>query len=70
MIDDIVQRIHEEDEREMQERMCKMKRTRDEMVAFKQAQELWKKRKAEEIEEENRRIQEFLTAKAADIKSR
>lgn len=70
MIDDIVQRIHDEDEREMQERMCRMKRTRDEMIAFKQAQELWKKKKAEEIEEENRRIQEFITAKAADTKSR
>ncbi|XP_018580370.1 meiosis-specific nuclear structural protein 1-like [Anoplophora glabripennis] len=69
MIDDIVQRIHDEDEREMQERMCKMKRTRDEMIAFKQARELWKKKKAEEIEEENRRIQEFLTAKAANITS-
>ncbi|KAJ8921789.1 hypothetical protein NQ315_008415 [Exocentrus adspersus] len=70
MIDDIVQRIHDEDERELQEKMCKMKRTRDEMIAFKQAQELWRKRKAEEIEAENRRIQEFLAAKAADVKAR
>ncbi|KAJ8930365.1 hypothetical protein NQ314_016843 [Rhamnusium bicolor] len=70
MIDDIVQRIHDEDEREIAERMIKMMKTREEMMAFKAAQEMWKKRKQEEIEEENRKIQEFLMSKAGDLKMR
>ncbi|KAF7286351.1 hypothetical protein GWI33_005790 [Rhynchophorus ferrugineus] len=70
MIDDIIQRIHDEDEREIQERMCKMKRTREEMLAFKVAQDRWKQKKREEIEEENRKIQEFLERKSAGVLER
>lgn len=67
LIDDIIQRIHDEDEREMAEKMRKTQKTREEIIAFREAQELWRKKKQEEIEEENRRIQEYLMTKAADI---
>nr|XP_023027239.1 meiosis-specific nuclear structural protein 1-like [Leptinotarsa decemlineata] len=70
LIDDVIQRIHDEDEREASEKMCKMKRTREEMDAFKEAQEVWRKRKRIEIEEENRRIEEYLLSKAEGIKAR
>lgn len=70
LIDDIIQRIHDEDEREMAERMCKMQKTREEIIAFREAQELWRRKKKEEIEEENRRIQEYLLTKAAAMTAR
>ncbi|XP_048518961.1 meiosis-specific nuclear structural protein 1 isoform X3 [Dendroctonus ponderosae] len=70
MIDDIIQRIHDEDEREIHERMCKMQKTREEMMAFKAAQEAWKRKKKQDIEEENIRIQEFLQKKSADSTAR
>ncbi|KAF5295557.1 hypothetical protein FQR65_LT10420 [Abscondita terminalis] len=70
LIDDIVQRIHDERGREIEERMCKMKRTQQEIDAFKQAQEIWKQKKREEIVEENRKIQEYLLSKASDIRAK
>lgn len=70
MIDDVIQRIHDEDERTLQEQMCKMMKTREEMMAFKAAQDRWKQKKREEIEEENRRIQDFLEKKGADVTKR
>lgn len=70
MIDDIIQRIYDEDEREIVEKMNRMKRTRQEMMAFKESQEIWKKRKHDEILEENRKIQEYLETKAAHLRIR
>lgn len=70
MIDDIVQRIYEEDERALEEKMCKMQKTREEMMAFKAAQEVWKKRERDALEEENRRIQEYLQSKEGSLKAR
>lgn len=70
LIDDIIQRIHDEDERERSEKMCNMHKTREEITAFKAANDLWKKKKMQEIEEENRRIQEYLASKAADVTAR
>lgn len=70
LIDDIIQRIHDEDEREHAEKMRKTQKTREEIIAFREAHELWRKKKKEEIEEENRRIQEYLMSKAADITAR
>lgn len=70
LIDGIVQRIHDEDEREIAEKMQKMQKTREEIKAFRTARELWRQKKKEEIEDENRRIQEYLLSKAADITSR
>uniref|UniRef100_A0A6P7GG54 Meiosis-specific nuclear structural protein 1 n=1 Tax=Diabrotica virgifera virgifera TaxID=50390 RepID=A0A6P7GG54_DIAVI len=70
LIDDIVQRIHDEDEREAYEKFCRMKKTRSEMMAFKHAQDVWKKKRMEEIEEENRKIEEYLTTKTAVVQAR
>lgn len=70
LIDDIIQRIHDEDERELANKMCKLQKTKEEIVAFREAHEFWKKKKKEEIEEENRQIQEYLMSKAADITAR
>lgn len=47
-----------------------MKKTREEMMAFKAAQEEWKKKMKMEIEEENRRILEFLQKKSAASSAR
>lgn len=70
MLDDIIQRIHEEDERALEEKMCKMHRTREEMMAFKAAQEVWKKRERIALDEENRKIQEYLQSREGDIRAR
>lgn len=69
MLDDIIQRIHEEDERALEEKMCKMQKTREEMMAFKAAQEIWKKRERDALEEENRKIQEYLQSKAGTMRA-
>lgn len=70
MLDDIIQRIHEEDERALEEKLCKMQRTREEMMAFKAAQEVWKKRERDALEEENRKIQEYLQSKEGSLRAR
>lgn len=70
LLDDIVQRIHDENERAIEERMCKMKKTQQEIQAFKAAQEVWRLKRKEELEEENRRIQEYLLSKASANRAR
>lgn len=70
MLDDIIQRIHEEDERALVEKLCKMQKTREEMMAFKAAQEVWKKRERDALEEENRKIQEYLQSKEGSLRAR
>ncbi|XP_026462520.1 meiosis-specific nuclear structural protein 1-like [Ctenocephalides felis] len=56
MIDDVVQRLHDEDMRELELKMEKKNRTRREMEEFKCAQELWRKREREYLEEEQRKV--------------
>ncbi|CAH1968702.1 unnamed protein product [Acanthoscelides obtectus] len=68
VIDDIIQRIHDENEREAIRKICKTKELKVEMEAFKKAQELWKQKKRQELDEENRKIQKFLASKEADVK--
>lgn len=63
LLDDVIQRMYEEDCREMEERMCKMKKTREEIAAFKTAQGIWREKKRKELEEENIKIQEYLRQK-------
>lgn len=70
MLDDIIQRIHEEDERALEEKMCKMQKTREEMMAFKAAQQVWKKREKDALEEENRKIQEYLQSREGTMRAR
>lgn len=47
-----------------------MQKTREEMTAFKAAQEAWKRKKKQDIEAENIRIQEFLQKKSTDSSAR
>ncbi|XP_068084125.1 meiosis-specific nuclear structural protein 1 [Anabrus simplex] len=59
-IDEIVQKIYEEDRREMEERMIKMQKSKQEMDEFNRAREEFKQKEKREIEEENRRLLEFM----------
>ncbi|GLV45297.1 hypothetical protein CBL_05397 [Carabus blaptoides fortunei] len=68
LLDDIIQRIHDEDAREIEEKMYRLQRTKDEIDSFKAAQEIWRQKERQELEEENRRIEEFLREK--EIKQR
>nr|XP_022906666.1 meiosis-specific nuclear structural protein 1 [Onthophagus taurus] len=65
-IDDIVQRAHDEDERELQEKQCRIQRTREEMMKFKEAQELWKQKDRMRLQEEDRKLTEYVQAKARE----
>lgn len=50
--------------------MCKMQKTKEEMIAFKAAQEVWRQKKRQELEEENIRIQKHLQDRAREIQER
>lgn len=56
--------------RTIQEKMCKMQRTRDEMNAFKVAQSIWRDKQKKELEEENLRIQEYIKKISEDERKR
>lgn len=49
--------------REMEEKMYRLQKTKEEIEAFKAAQEIWRQKERQELEEENRRIEEFLREK-------
>lgn len=70
MIDDIVQRIYEEDQRMMEDKMLQMRRTRDDMIKFKEAQEIWRRNRKSELERENIKIQEYLLLKESETKTK
>ncbi|KFW92358.1 Meiosis-specific nuclear structural protein 1, partial [Phalacrocorax carbo] len=59
MIDEIVRKIYEEDQMEKQLKLDKMRATQTYIEEFKKEQALWRRRKQEEMEEENRKIMEF-----------
>ncbi|XP_010217626.1 PREDICTED: meiosis-specific nuclear structural protein 1 [Tinamus guttatus] len=59
MIDEIVRKIYEEDQMEKQLKLEKMRATQAYIEEFKKEQALWRRRKREEMEEENRKIVEF-----------
>lgn len=50
----------------MEEKWCKMQKTKEEMMAFKAAQQEWKKKKERELQEENKKIQEYLYKRALE----
>ncbi|KAF2895079.1 hypothetical protein ILUMI_11095 [Ignelater luminosus] len=61
MLNDIVQRIHDEDVRAMEERMCKIKKTQQEINKFKVAQETKREEMQRQVsifEEEQRAAKE------------
>ncbi|NXB60668.1 MNS1 protein, partial [Struthidea cinerea] len=59
MIDEIVKKIYEEDQMEKQRKLDKIKETQTYIEEFIKEQAIWRKRKQEEMEEENRKIMEF-----------
>lgn len=60
MIDEACQRIYEEDQRELENKMLLMKKTKDEIEKFQKARDEWKKKELETVELENKRMVEFL----------
>lgn len=44
-------------------KMCKMKKTQEEITAFKKAQEIWKEQERKRLEEENVRLQIYIREK-------
>ncbi|NXS59181.1 MNS1 protein, partial [Brachypteracias leptosomus] len=59
VIDEIVRKIYEEDQMEKQLKIDKMKAIQAYIEEFKKEQAIWRRRKQEEMEEENRKIMEF-----------
>uniref|UniRef100_A0A8W8NY34 Meiosis-specific nuclear structural protein 1 n=1 Tax=Magallana gigas TaxID=29159 RepID=A0A8W8NY34_MAGGI len=59
MIDEIVRKIYEEDQRERELTMAKKKATQKYISEFKEAREEWKVLEHERMEEENRKILQF-----------
>nr|CAD7425916.1 unnamed protein product [Timema monikensis] len=60
MVDDIVRQIQEEDMREMEQKMINMQKTQEEIEEFRKAREAWKQKERMEMEEENRRLAEYV----------
>ncbi|XP_065841752.1 meiosis-specific nuclear structural protein 1-like [Oscarella lobularis] len=59
MIDEIVRKIYEEDQREIERKLTQQKATQRYIEDFLGAREEWKKREREEMEKENQKILEF-----------
>ncbi|NXN24933.1 MNS1 protein, partial [Nycticryphes semicollaris] len=59
LIDEIVRKIYEEDQMERQLKLDKIRATQTYIEEFKKEQANWRRRKQEEMEEENRKIIEF-----------
>ncbi|XP_069102255.1 meiosis-specific nuclear structural protein 1-like [Argopecten irradians] len=59
MIDEIVRKIYEEDQRERELALAKQKSTQKYIQEFKNAREEWKKLERQRMEEENRNIRAF-----------
>ena len=59
MIDEIVRKIYEEDQRDMQMRLERQQATREYVKEFLQKREEWKEHEREVMEAENKRILEF-----------
>ncbi|KAM6301567.1 meiosis-specific nuclear structural protein 1 [Podargus strigoides] len=59
MIDEIIRKIFEEDQMKKQLKLDKMRATQMYIDEFKKEQAIWRRRKEEEMEEENRKIMEF-----------
>ncbi|NXS99905.1 MNS1 protein, partial [Jacana jacana] len=59
LIDEIVRKIYEEDQMERQLKLEKIRATQAYIEEFKKEQANWRRRKQEEMEEENRKIMEF-----------
>ncbi|WAR11219.1 MNS1-like protein [Mya arenaria] len=65
MIDEIVRKIYEEDQRERELALRKQKATQEFIQDFKAAREQWKILEKQRMEEENRKIMEFARVQKA-----
>eukprot|EP00118_Oscarella_pearsei_P026426 m.309881 g.309881 ORF g.309881 m.309881 type:complete len:498 (+) comp48395_c0_seq1:37-1530(+) len=63
MIDEIVRKIYEEDQREIERRLNQQKATQMYISEFLGAREEWKRRERQEMEKENQKILEFSKEK-------
>ena len=54
MVDEVVRKLHEEDEREMEEKLQKVASMKSFIDEFVKAREMWKKQEKEKMEEENK----------------
>ena len=54
MVDEVVRKLHEEDEREMEEKMQKVASMKSFIDEFVKAREMWKQQEKEKMEEENK----------------
>ncbi|KAL3278980.1 hypothetical protein HHI36_016497 [Cryptolaemus montrouzieri] len=70
LVDQVVERIHLEDERALQEKWLKMQKTKAEMESFKKSQEIWKERQRKQVELENKKIQEYMFSKQTDLQAK
>ncbi|CAF3228112.1 unnamed protein product [Rotaria socialis] len=59
VVDEIVRKIYEEDQRETERKFERQRVTRDFIVEFKRKREEWKVMERQRMEEENRRIKEY-----------
>ncbi|XP_078734615.1 meiosis-specific nuclear structural protein 1-like isoform X1 [Lampetra fluviatilis] len=59
MVDEIVRKIYEEDQREIELRLEKQRATQHYIQEFREKREEWKKMEQDKMEEENRKLMEF-----------
>ncbi|CAF1195530.1 unnamed protein product [Rotaria magnacalcarata] len=59
VVDEIVRKIYEEDQRETERKFERQRATREFIVEFKRKREEWKVMERQRMEEENRRIKEY-----------
>ena len=59
LIDEIVRKIYEEDQKEIERKMLAQKATREFVEEFKKQRELWKEQERRVMEAENRKIIEY-----------
>ena len=58
-MDEIVRKIYEEDQREIERKMLSQKATKEYIQEFNQQREIWKQQEKDIMEAENRKIQEY-----------
>lgn len=59
LVDEIVRKIYEEDQREIERKMLSQKATKEYIQEFNQQREIWKQQEKDIMEAENRKIQEY-----------
>jgi len=59
LIDEIVRKLYEEDQREIERKMLSQQATKQYIEEFKRNQEIWKQQEKEQLEAENRKIAEY-----------